>query len=417
MRQSISHHICMAMLRILVQLKRGQTVNFRLKNACIVLIYIFTYFSALTYLRYTTTGVYRWRILYLGFVLGIDALCIIYKLHRRVIIIDRLLIVLATIVLFELCVSYFSGLFVVPMIFVDVVAWPMILSVYYDYSKENPIPEVFKKITFIGMMLICLFTIPAVRLRLSGAGSAAVFATYYCMTFLPMILMFYKDRGAVIFSGIVLLLMLITLKRSAFIIVVTGLFLYYVILVSNQENSKKKLRRAGGLAIGILFFILAGQYLIKRMNLNILDRLSRIMDDGGSGRTRIWAQVMYYFNNSSLIEKWIGHGFHAVFYEIRPLGIARYAHNSFLETLYDYGYIGLALVVIVVLKITFDTIRMIHHHDELAPLMAYSLVPMYILGFVSYFFEQAVMILPLCILWGICMGSYYGKSTQRGILK
>ncbi len=382
----------------------------RINNACIVTIYILTFVSALTYLRYTITDAYIWRILYLGSVLGINVLCIVYKLFRRFIKVDWFTLLLAVIVLFELCVSYFKGLFIVPMILVDVMAWPMMLSVYYDYSKEYHIPEAFKKITLIGMILVFLFTIPALRLRLIGAGSSAVFATYYCISFLPLIFMFYKNRIAILFSGIVLVLMLFTLKRSAFIIVIAGLFLYYVSLVSSQENSKKKIRNATLLVIGILTVVLAGQFLIRRYNLNILVRLARIAEDGGSGRNRIWAQIMDYFSNSSLFEKWFGHGFHSVFYEIRPLGIARYAHNSFLETLYDYGYIGLSLILAVVLKTIFETVRMIRQHDEYAPLMAYTLAPMLVLGFVSYFFEQSVIILPLSIVWGICMGSY---STKR----
>lgn len=387
-------------------------MKFKVNKACIVLIYLLTFVSALTYLRYTTTDVYTWRILYLGSVLGINVLCIVYKLHRRAIVLDWLILLLDIIVLLELCVSYFSGLFVVPMILVDVMAWPMMLSVYYDYSKENQLPEVFKKITLIGMLLVCLFTIPALRLRISGAGSAAVFSTYYCMTFLPMIFMFYKNRVAVIFSGVVSVLMLLTFKRSAFIIVLAGLFFYYVVLISGQEDSRKKIRGAALFVVGILIFVVIGQYLIEKLNLNILERLATIMDDGGSGRDRIWAQVIDYFRDSTLIEKWFGHGFHSVFYEIRPLGIARYAHNSFLETLYDYGYVGLILVICVVLRIVFDTIKMIRKHDKNAPLMAYSLVPMLILGFVSYFFEQSVIILPLSILWGICLGSFYKKSSQ-----
>ena len=387
-------------------------MKIKVSNACIVLIYILTFTSALTYLRYTTTDIYTWRILYLVSVLGINVLCIIYKLHRRAIILDRFTMLLGVIILLELCVSYFSGLFVVPMILVDVMAWPMMLSVYYDYSKENPMPGVFKKITMIGMVLICLFAIPALRLRLNGAGRAAVFSTYYCIAFLPMIFMFFKNKVAVIFSGVVSVLMLLTFKRSAFIIVPTGLFLYYIVSISNQENSKKKIRRAALFAVGIVVFAFVGQYLIDKFNLNILQRLASIMDDGGSGRNRIWAQVMDCFRNSSTIEKWLGHGFHSVFYEIRPLGIARYAHNSFLETLYDYGYIGLSLVIFVVLRIIIDTVKMVRNHDEYAPLMAYSLVPMLVLGFVSYFFEQSVIILPLSLLWGICMGSFYGKSSQ-----
>ncbi len=388
-------------------------MKLKINNACIVLIYILTYLAALTYLLHTTTDVYAWRILYLCSVLGINVLCIIYKLCRRVFILDRFTLLLFVIVLLELCVSCFSGLFVVPMILVDVIAWPMMLSVYYDYFKENQVPEVFKRITLIGMILVCSFTVPALRLRFSGAGKSAVFATYYCMAFLPMIFMFYKNKTSVFFSGIVSVLMLLTSKRAAFIIVLTGLFLYYVVSISNQDNSRKKIRRAMLFAVGILVFAFVGQYLIKKLHLNILQRLTAIMDDGGSGRIRIWAQIMDYFRNSSFIEKWFGHGFHSVFYKIQPLGVARYAHNSFLETLYDYGYVGLSLVICVVLRIIIDTVRMIRHHDEYAPLMAYSLAPMLILGLVSYIFEQSVIILPLSILWGICMGRFYGKSSQR----
>ena len=68
----------------------------------------------------------------------------------------------------------------------------------------------------------------------------------------------------------------------------------------------------------------------------------------GAGRTRIWNQVIDYYKASPTREKVLGHGFHSVFYQIRPLGIARYAHNSLLESLYDYGIVGLTLVLIVV---------------------------------------------------------------------
>ena len=388
-------------------------MKIKINKACIVLIYILTFVSALTYLRHTTTDVYAWRILYLCSVLGINVLCIVYEICRRTIIFDRFTLLLAVIVILELCVSCFSGLFVVPMILVDVIAWPMMLSVYYDYSKENQVPEVFKGITLIGMVLVCLFAIPALRMRFSGNGNAAVYATYYCMTFLPMIFMFYENKIIMLFSGIVSIMMLLTSKRAALLIIMTGLLLYYMVSISNQDNSRKKIRRAALFAFGIIVFAFIGQYLIEKLHLNILQRLAQMLDDGGSGRIRIWAQVMDYFRSSSSIEKWFGHGFHSVFYEVRPLGIARYAHNSFLETLYDYGYVGLLLIICVVLRIILDTIRMIRHHDVYAPLMAYSLAPMLILGLVSYIFEQSVVILPLSVLWGICMGSYYRKSSKR----
>ena len=356
----------------------------KIKDTCIVIIYVLIFVSALAYVRFTVTNVYKWRMLYFASIFGIIGASVIYKLNRRRIVLDPLMIILCLIIVYELVVSYFSNLVVIPMIIVDVIPWPLLLSVFYDYSKFHRIPDSFGLITFVGMMFVCTLSIPNIIARFTGNGNAAVFSTYYCISFLPMVFITGKQKAIVFFSVIVGLIMLLSLKRAAFIIVLAGLFFYYVTSIGNQKDSKKKIRRAMLFALVAIVVLFIGRYVILRMNLNILYRLSRIVEDGGSGRDRIWNQIGTLFNSSRTIEKWFGHGFHAVFYKVKPLGIARYAHNSFLETLYDYGYIGLTTIVIVVLRILI----------------------------VSYFFEQSVIILPLCVVWGICMGTFLGRSND-----
>lgn len=52
------------------------------------------------------------------------------------------------------------------------------------------------------------------------------------------------------------------------------------------------------------------------------------------------------FNVSNLREKIWGHGFQSVYYRLRPGGFSRFSHNSYIEYLYDYGIIGLSLLVL-----------------------------------------------------------------------
>ncbi len=392
-------------------------MKIKIKDVCIVIIYILIFVSALANMRYTVTNVYSWRLLYIASIFAIIAFSVLYKVIKRRIVFGPLTILLHYIIIYELVVSYFSHLFVFPMIIVDILPWPMLISVFYDYSKNNELPSSFTSITLFGMLLVCAFSIPNLIARYRGNGNSAVFTTCYCLSFLPMVFLSKKREYIILFSSIVAVIMLLTIKRSAFIIILLGLLLYYVVSIRNEGESKKKIKRTVLFALAISAAVFFGQYIIERMNLSILLRLSRMIEDGGSGRLKIWRQVLLSFSDSSSVEKWFGHGFHSVFYEIKPLGIARYAHNSFLETLYDYGYIGLVMIVIVVFRIITDTVKMIRMKNEMAPIMAYSIVPMIVLGFVSYFFEQSVIILPLCVVWGTCMGSFFAQNKRMDEVK
>jgi len=331
---------------------------------------------------------------------------------------DRFVFLLSLIIIYELIVSATRNLFVVPMIFVDVIPWPLVLAVFFDFSKENAMPAITGNLSIIGMTLICLFSVPNILEHYTSGNGGAIFATYYCFAFLPMLYLYCPKRISVIFSGIVAIFMLLSLKRAAFIIVVMGISLYYILKNYVENESRRKIQRLIGIMLILIALGFAGQFIIERLNLDIISRLSNILEDGGSGRTRIWDQVLWYFNTSSLGEKLFGHGFHAVFYNIRPLGIARYAHNSLLETMYDYGVIGLVMILFVVFKIMFESFSMVKKRHRMAPVMCYTLIPMLLLSFVSYFFEQSIIIIPHVIIWGICMGNYHRdrRNMSRNLL-
>ena len=75
--------------------------------------------------------------------------------------------------------------------------------------------------------------------------------------------------------------MSLSLKRAAFIIVVVGVSLYYITKNYVENESKKRIQRLIGIMFILIILSFLGQYFIEKSNLNILSRLSNILEDGG----------------------------------------------------------------------------------------------------------------------------------------
>ena len=292
-------------------------------------------------------------------------------------------------------------------IVLDVVTWPLLLLVFYAYFRQYSLPEWFGKVTVVGLSLVCISSVPNLLVHMSGHGGGNIFVVYFCMAFLPLTYLCCTKKTILVFNIIVTLLMLISVKRAVLLIMIIGLTVYYLLENINENASRKKIRNLLLFFLGLFVIVFLGLYIVNRLNPNIIDRLNSMMEDGGSGRTEIWQTVWRKFASSPFSEKLFGHGFHAVFYKVIPLGFRRFAHNSWLETLYDYGIVGLGLIVILALYFIGKTFIMIREKSAIAPVMGYTIVAMLIMATVSYFFEQSVIILPFCMVWGICIGSHY----------
>ena len=94
---------------------------------------------------------------------------------------------------------------------------------------------------------------------------------------------------------------------------------------------------------------------------------------------------------------------HAVKYKINPYGLGWYAHNSFIETLYDYGVIGLILLILFVVVIIKKTVSMNMQKSKFAPVMSSTIPPLLFYAFSSYFFEVGQMILFYSFIWSLCI--------------
>lgn len=390
-------------------------MKIKIKDFYAILLYVLMFISALSYMRYTVLEVSIWMHVHLLAMLLIDGIClsyIIFFMFRKSEKLNFLSLFLLFFVFFELSTSVLHSLLGIRAL-VDIIPWPFLFIVFNHYSKNNNLPSCFSTLTLCGITLIILFSIPNIyKARLFHDGDA-IFSTYYCFAFLPMVYLSCSKNVSKFYSIVVALVMLFTLKRGAFLIVSFGITLYYFIMNYIEGSSKKILRRYVFLFTFLVFIALIGNYIIDKFGLNILVRLENSLEDSGSGRLQIWEEVLWYFNISSFSDKIFGHGFHAVFSEVMPLGIQRFAHNSYIETLYDYGIIGLVLLLYFNLKLVVKSIKMLRIKYKLTPVMFFSLVPMVILGLISYFFEESTIIIPISVVWGICFGLFNRENKSR----
>ena len=372
-------------------------------------IYILIFISAFGQLRYQLTlqpmwhSVYLWS-LYFIIIFDIVFLCLILKKHRGKV--NILVFSFAIFVAYEILVSIINKMIYPGAMVRDILPWPLTLSVIYTYSKEYGIPPHYKYITFFGLAICCILSVPNISRHLIDYGrrGGVIFPLYYCFCFLGVALRVCDKRVNYFFMIVVTILLIVSSKRAGAIIVVVGIILFFFANAHIQGTLKEKRRKYITYSIVLFLTLFLGYRLIDHYDLSILSRLSRIVDDGGSNRRYIWLDVMNHFRSSSLLKKTIGHGFHAVYYKVQPYGYKRMAHNSYLETMYDYGIVGLMFMIGFSLYIFYSTYKMYQKKSINFPPMLYSVVGLIILGLFSYLFEESVIIMAYVVLWGICLG-------------
>lgn len=340
--------------------------------------------------------------------------CIMYmiiKVHNAngYLDIDSMLLWFLTFVIYSFSISAYRGLLMLGTL-IDVVTWPFLTYVVYDYSKESKLPDNLAGITKAGVFIIFFLAIFDI---LTHDGAAAM-ASYFTLAFLPLVYLFSNGIMAFLYSIIACIYMMVLSKRVGFLIIIIGSVALYAIkiLISNRSGKVQKLFLFTVVLFGLA---LSGMVIAEIMNVSIIERMQNLGEDGGSGRIDIWNYVLMRFDQSSISDKLLGHGYHAVYYNVHPFGINRFAHNSYIEFLYDYGIIGTGLLVLFVLKLVFSMIKMIKNHAEYAPIMGYSIIAALLLSAFSYFFEQTVLIMPFCIVWGICLGSPISENHTEKI--
>ena len=295
-----------------------------------------------------------------------------FSKFRFKILLDGILLIFF--VIYEMYISKIRGLLIFPDAYLDILIWPLIYLLFRNFTERCDIPQEFGKLTEISMAFVLLLSIPLIIKHRAGLGDVGgvVFYVYYCVTFLPMALYAIEnDKRKHRLLLLTILMLALSTKRSGTIVAVIGYAIYLFTNVSVRKDIKNKL-------------------------------------------IKYWKYILFSKSKGDL--KMFGHGFQAVYYRLKPYGVDRLAHNSFIEFLYDYGYVGLGIFFGFLATQLIGAIKAIQHKNLHAPEMLYSLLVAVVFGLSSYFFEESTIIVPIAAFWG-CFAGTNSRSACKKVLR
>lgn len=126
-------------------------------------------------------------------------------------------------------------------------------------------------------------------------------------------------------------------------------------------------------------------------------RFSKTELDGGSGRDRIFEEVVKMISNSSWIEFLVGHGWNSV---VHDSYFNLSAHNDFLECLYDFGFVTLAAYISLYVCLVKMAIGMLKRNSVYVAPLSVSIVIFFINSTVSHILLYRWFFIIFALFWG-----------------
>lgn len=185
----------------------------------------------------------------------------------------------------------------------------------------------------------------ALLLNTMGQGMDEFYETalnivFYPLLTIPWILTLKKGMLRNILLAVVMLSIVVSVKRSA-LLACAAIMTFYLLFYNRYTTYRsKRIKR-----ILIPLLLVGSVYIVTERYMSdtgdfIIERLQNMQEDKGSGRLHIYDQVLERLSLNQA-EEWIfGHGTNSV---IQNIAMHKSAHNDFLEVLFDYGIIGLAI--------------------------------------------------------------------------
>lgn len=309
----------------------------------------------------------------------------------------------------------------------QVVLWPELLMLVEIENNSGSFFENSKPmLRNIGNIMIGFSILIAVLSRFLGLSLRTnyIYQTYNLICFLPIIYVIEQNNSKRIrnITIITLLLNVIFAKRGGFVALILGVAAFYGTEVLINKLSHKNILRAIKYVVVALLLAVSALYIAEKMNLKILQRMQDMsMDTGSSGRDSIWNTLLTIYLSGSPKQKLFGFGFNGT-YSVQLIGDGfggrrgTAAHNDYIGVLFNYGYIALALLILIAIVLIVYLIKMVKNRYYLAPAFAMSLAIFAVFSWVSICAVSSEISCWLAIFWG-CSISEYHKFRVKGDLR
>ena len=255
------------------------------------------------------------------------------------------------------------------------VLWILCYLFFYDYTKNGKIEKNNVYVFSVTILLFyCIATIYYSFYAFRSYGHyTAMNIIYFALAILPWV--FVEEKRVKLFFIVVFLTTFISLKRGALIALP---IMYVVRTLLDKPNRKEAIKKIVGLidlfiGLCIAFYIvniLTDGFIAERFS---IDELST-----GSGRSDLYLSVIGAIKDRDFVELMLGSGIGS---SVDLLGTG--VHNEWLEMLFSYGIIGLAIYTSYIVGIITTAKRIYRMNTQLGSAAAMSVALYLILSFVS----------------------------------
>jgi hypothetical protein len=303
-----------------------------------------------------------------------------------------------------------SGMYLfknLPFRFVELFYWVAAMSLAY-YAVQS-----LKSIKLHVAMIV--FAIPFlaygfIRMRGKELGFTDVLwlNPIFFIAFLTPVVLLLKNKFLKFgFLFLIFVLIVFSYKRMALIAFSMSLLVYFYFLLRSGTpgNMSKYIAVFLGAVMfaGILAFTF--KYMASSFGLDWGERMSNIVSGGGGGRIDIWKTILGRI--AAHPKYWLmGQGKGALMLE------KYWAHNDFIEILYDFGIIGFLFYVAFAVKSIQIFFQMKKYRYRNLGAFGASLVWAFWGGMTDVFVNYPYWFLGLAMFWGIVIGDFENFKNQ-----
>ena len=281
----------------------------------------------------------------------------------------------------------------------DSILWISVMVLAYNVAYNNH--DTLYNSRWIALTIpIYYFTFQLVRafFLINTDDTALISTAYYALFLLPFAFMIKRKWVMWILIGFIFLTVVLSSKRSGFIAFVGALIVYFYSMTRVNKHGCKYLFVLA--IVGTIGFQVFNSF-IEANDIHLLDRLSNIKEDGGSGRDEIYAYTFNLLLDSDILSLLFGHGFNTVI-QYSVLGLS--AHTDWLETPFDYGIIGMVVYMLFYFRL-FNYYKVLKRYNaEYAPIFLSTMFITLVLSSFAHLIIYPTHFIFFCMYWGFVMG-------------
>lgn len=302
-----------------------------------------------------------------------------------------------------------------------IMIWPLIYVLFYSHIRsvkpdDNRINIERKKterILMIIMLTLTVCCIPLIQRHLSGNGRAGevIFPVYFFLTIISIILLVFPNNKAL--WVLPFLMIILSTKRNGLLIIAGGFLAAQIAEYHLAGTLKEKWKKILILIVTLVIACIVFFMLVRYFDLDILERLSALSEDGGSSRNKIWVRVIDDYKDGSILQYIFGKGYQSVT-KMMLTGRSILAHNDYLEILHDYGAIGLALCMVWILQIIIAFVKAWKKKISFLPSFTYTMCSMLLLSLFSYLLIQSYLMNYTAAYLGIAVSLMKNNNAVTG---